>query len=316
MRELELLALIVDLGRARPGGLTVVARLFEQTAERRLEGGFGVAQQNPILGPARSGDRRLNRAQVKVESRGVLRLGIRGQREQALLFAVRLHQVDLLLRPPGETQVVQGFFVDREEADRRPILGPHVRHGGAIGQGERLETTPVELNKLSDDPVLAKHLDDGQDQVRGCGARGELASKLEAHHVGNQHGDRLTQQARLGLNSAHTPAHDSQSVNHRGMRIRSNERVGIRQVIARKHDRGEVFQIHLVDDPRARGDDAEALKSALAPAQELVALRVSLELDLRVQIQRVARTEVIDLNRVIDHQIGGTERIDARRVPT
>ena len=65
-----------------------------------------------------------------------------------------------------------------------------------------------------------------------------------------------------------------------------------------------------MDDAGVRRDDLEALERALAPAQERVALLVALELALGVDAERVARAEHVDLDRVVDDQLGRHERVD------
>ena len=67
-------------------------------------------------------------------------------------------------------------------------------------------------------------------------------------------------------------------------------------------------------DPGVGRHDREVVERVLAPAQELVALLVALELALRVAAERVARAERVDLDRVVDHELGRDERVDLRRV--
>ena len=55
-------------------------------------------------------------------------------------------------------------------------------------------------------------------------------------------------------------------------------------------------------------------RTPLPPAQERVALLVALELALGVAHERVARAERVDLHRVVDHQLGGHQRVDLGRV--
>ena len=56
--------------------------------------------------------------------------------------------------------------------------------------------------------------------------------------------------------------------------------------------------------------DREAFERALTPAQERVALLVALKLALGVDPEGVARAESVDLHGVVDHQLGGHERVD------
>jgi len=60
--------------------------------------------------------------------------------------------------------------------------------------------------------------------------------------------------------------------------------------------------------------DGEVVERRLAPAQEGVALLVALELALGVARERVAAAERVDLHGMVDHELGGDERVDHRRV--
>ncbi len=60
--------------------------------------------------------------------------------------------------------------------------------------------------------------------------------------------------------------------------------------------------------------DLEGLEGVLAPAQELVALTVALEFTRGVDRERIGGAEGVDLNRVVDDELGWDERLDLRRV--
>ena len=90
-----------------------------------------------------------------------------------------------VFRAAGELQVLDRLVVDREEAHRRAVLGRHVRDGGAVGQGERGEPRPEELDELPDDALLPEDLGDRQDEVGRGRARRELAGELEADDLGD-----------------------------------------------------------------------------------------------------------------------------------
>ena len=87
------------------------------------------------------------------------------------------------------------------------------------------------------------------------------------------------------------------------MRVRSHERVRERDPVALVDDTGEELEVDLVDDSRARRDDREVVECALTPAQEGVALAIPLELELRVPEDRAAGRELVDLHRVVDHEL-------------
>jgi hypothetical protein len=67
-------------------------------------------------------------------------------------------------------------------------------------------------------------------------------------------------------------------------------------------------------DAGVRRHHLEVAERGLAPAQEHVALAVALELDFVVVLQRVGGAVFVDLHRVIDHQLGGRQRIDLLRI--
>ena len=69
-----------------------------------------------------------------------------------------------------------------------------------------------------------------------------------------------------------------------------------------------------MDDAGGGRHDAEVGEGLLAPAQELVALAVAVELDLRVALQRLRRAEHVHLHRVVHHQVHRHQRVDAPRV--
>ena len=69
-----------------------------------------------------------------------------------------------------------------------------------------------------------------------------------------------------------------------------------------------------MDDPGARRDHAQVPEGALGPAQELVALAVPLVLAGDVEGEGVGGPEPVDLDRVVDHQVRGDERVDPGRV--
>jgi hypothetical protein len=86
------------------------------------------------------------------------------------------------------------------------------------------------------------------------------------------------------------------------------------RLVGREDRAGQVLEVDLVDDAGVRRDGLEALEGALPPAEERVALLIALELLLRVDAERVARAEDVDLHGVVDDQLDRHERIDLGRV--
>ena len=69
-----------------------------------------------------------------------------------------------------------------------------------------------------------------------------------------------------------------------------------------------------MDDAGPGRHDPQVTERGLGPAQELVALAVALVLALDVEGERPGRAEPVDLDGVVDDEIGRDERIDPRRV--
>ena len=139
---------------------------------------------------------------------------------------------------------------------------------------------------------------------------GQRAGQPEAHDLRHEHRDRLAEHRGLRLDAADAPAEHAEPVDHRRVRVRADERVRERDAVALVDDAREELEVHLVDDPGARRDDLEVVEGALAPAQERVALAVALELELGVPEDRASRRELVDLHRVVDHELDGEERVD------
>ena len=90
--------------------------------------------------------------------------------------------------------------------------------------------------------------------------------------------------------------------------------IGIPRRRARQDHLGQVLQVDLVDNAGHGRDDAEVVEGLLAPLEELIALAVALEFDLGVAPQGIGRGEEIHLDRVVDDQVDGHERVDLARI--
>ena len=69
-----------------------------------------------------------------------------------------------------------------------------------------------------------------------------------------------------------------------------------------------------MDDAGPGRHDAQVTERGLRPAQQLVALAVPLVLALDVERERPVVAEHVDLDRVVDDEVGRDERVDERRV--
>ncbi len=128
----------------------------------------------------------------------------------------------------------------------------------------------------------------------------------------------LAQHGRLGLDAAHAPAQHAEAVDHGGVRVGADQRVGIGLQLAidlggEDHAR-QVLEIHLVADAHSRRHGGEVAERRLAPLEERVALAVALELEQRVGLVGLRRAELVHLHGVVDDQLRGHERIHALRI--
>ena len=55
----------------------------------------------------------------------------------------------------------------------------------------------------------------------------QASRKLHAHNQRNQHGDRLPEHRRLGLDAAHSPSQHAQAVDHCCVTVGAYEGVGV-----------------------------------------------------------------------------------------
>jgi hypothetical protein len=92
-----------------------------------------------------------------------------------------------------------------------------------------------------------------------------------------------------------------------GIRVGKDGSIGL---FLREDTPSEVFEVHLMDNPDSRGDNAKGFKGLLAPFEELIALAVSFEFILHVEHESLFCAVDIDLDGVIDHEIDGHEGLD------
>ncbi len=228
---------------------------------------------------------------------------------QALFLGVRLDQREPLVAAAGHPQIVDGDVVDRENRCGGAEFGAHVAERGAVGQRHLGDTLAIELDELADHTVLAEHLGDGQHDVGRGDAGPALAGELETDDAGDQHRHRLTEHGGLGLDTAHAPAQYAESVLHRGVGVGAEAGVRICDAVALHHHARQILDVDLVHDARAGRHHLEVVEGTLPPSQELVALAVALVLDLHVALEGVRAAEQVGDHRMVDHQVGGGERV-------
>ena len=248
---------------------------------------FVADSDDPVLGPRRAGQARLDGGQVELDTLGEHRLGVLGPVEQALFLGVGLDQRHVVLVAAGEAQVVEGDVVDGEDHAGGPVLGRHVADGGPALEGELGQARAVDLDELPHHAVVAQQLGDGEDEVGGGRPLGQLAGEPQPDDGRDEHGEGLAEHGRLGLDAAHAPAEDAEAVHHGGVGVGPHQGVGEGRAVGGGEDHpGQVLEVHLVADARPRRDHPEAVEGLLGPAQELVALDVALVLDVDVGGER------------------------------
>ena len=159
---------------------------------------------------------------------------------------------------------------------------------------------------------------DGQHQVCGGDAFLELAAELETHHFRDQHRHRLAEHRRFGLNAAHAPAQHAEAIDHGGMGIGADQRVGegvsATIFVLGPHGTAQIFEVYLVANPGAGRDHAEIIEGILPPAQKRIAFAVALHLDIDVLLEGAGAGKPVDHHRVVDHQVHRGQRVDALRI--
>ena len=134
---------------------------------------------------------------------------------------------------------------------------------------------------------------------------------LKPIDLGQQHRERLAEHRRFRLDAADAPAEHGEAVDHRGVAVGADQRVGIGDLdrlavallLRRPHGLGEIFEVDLVADAGARRHDGEIGERLLAPLEEAVALLVLLVFALDVLRQRLRRAEIVDHDRMVDDQV-------------
>ena len=95
--------------------------------------------------------------------------------------------------------------------------------------------------------------------------------ETKAHDLGSEQVHWLAEQHRLGLDATDAPAQHAQTVDHRGVRVGADQRVGHGHGLSvggsAVDDRCQVFEIDLVHDAAAGWHDTEVLERFLRPAQ-------------------------------------------------
>ena len=285
------------------------APVAEHGRERRPH----VRERDAVLGTLRPCERRDHRIEVQIEHLREHGIGVSVGAEQPLRLRVALDDVHEVAAA-GEREVAERLGVDGEVGGRGAVLGTHVGQRRAVGRGERGQAVAEELDEPADDAVRAQHLREREHQVGRGGAGRKAPDRPHADHERLRHEHRLPEHRGLRLDAAGAPPEHAQAVDHGRVRVRPDERVGERDPVADRDHLAEMLEVHLVTDPRAGRDHAQAVERLLRPAQERVSLGVPLVLPLDVGGVRSLGPEQVHLHRVVDDEVGRDERVDLRRI--
>ena len=233
------------------------------------EGRFCVGQRDIILWPFGAGNCRNDCAHIQMQRVCVDRCVIRIA-PKPIFLSIGFDQCDPIFVAARVAQVAQGFTVNGEETAGRPIFGCHISNGRPVSQWQHVQTCTVEFDEFANNAKLAQHFHNLQHKVGAGGPFDHLAGQLKAHNFGDQHGYRLAQHRRLGLDPAHAPAQNGKAVDHGCMRVGPDERVRVGHFFAvlifvRPNGLGQIFEVHLVANASARRHNPEVVKRALAP---------------------------------------------------
>ena len=233
---------------------------------------------------------------------------------QPLSLRIRLHQRNIFCGAAGESQIIDGDLINGEHRRGGAELGAHVADGRSVCQWNLADSRAVKLNELAHDTVTAEHVCNGQHDVGCCDRGRNCALEFEADNLGNKHRNGLPEHRRLGFDTADTPAKDTESIDHRGVRIRSDTRIGERDRqtinIARIHNLREVFDVDLVNNSGSRWDDLKVVERRLSPSEELITLAISFVLDFYIALESVFAAEQVRDDRVVDHEFRWCEGVD------
>ena len=281
---------------------------------RSLEPGAEIGECDSILGSFRTGKGGDDRSEIDLHHLVVDGIGP-ALPPETLGPGVGLDECDLSIVAPGDAEIVERDLVDREERGRRTELRRHVGDRRPIGERDAGESVAERLDVCTDHSVSAESFGHREDQVCRRGACRQRSNELESDDLRQRREERLAEQHRLRLDPAHAEAEHPEARDHRGVRVGADACVGEgeRRSVDLLHadDRRKALQVHLMHDACPRGDDAEAVECALCPSKESIAFLVALVLSSDVQFECVRSRPAVDLDRVVDDEIGGHLGVDA-----
>merc|ERR1719469_225698 len=159
--------------------------------------------------------------------------------EHLLLAEIFLDHLDMVLISAGQSHAVNRVGINGEVSHGRTVLGGHVSDSRAIGEGEVLSAGSMELHELANDSTFAEHLDNGQSQIGSRYVLGHLTGQVESDNLGKHHGNGLAEHDSLSLDATDTPSSDSETVDHGGVGVSTDDGVGVEKAVTVEDDAGE-----------------------------------------------------------------------------
>ena len=287
-------------------------------AKQALETVRHLGQCDAILRALRPGQRGHNARQIEAHRARIVDLAGQRNAEQLLRPEIGLEQFASLRVAPGGAHEANGVFVDRKKAHRRAIFRRHVGQRRAVGNRQGARAGAEELDKGTDHLLATQQFGHSEDQIGCRNALVQATGQFNTDDVRRQEIDRLAEHGSLRLDAADAPADDAEAVDHRRVRIGTDQRIGEKQrpvsAFLPAQTVEQVLEIDLMHNADPRRHDTEGLERLHSPFHELIALAVALELERHVLLQGLRRAVVIDLHRVIDHQIDRNQRLDSPRI--
>src|SRR5258706_4281318 len=128
---------------------------------------------------------------------------------------------------------------------------------------------------------------------------------MDSHHVGRQEVNRLSQHCGFGFDPTDAPADDSQTIDHRRVRISPHQTVRVIETMLFPDALAQEFEIDLMTDAYPGRNHSKAIERLHAPLQKLITRVVAAKLHLHILDEDVAGAGKSHLHRMIDYQIDG-----------
>ena len=151
----------VEIGRGAR-----VAVLVDGGGEQTVESTAELGQIDAVLRAFRAGQAGHDAVEVEIDDFAVIDIAQLGHAEHVLRFVIGLDRGDLLRLAAGGAEVVDRFFIDREEPHRCAVLGRHVGNRAAVGCRERGRAFAEEFDELAHDFRFAHEFGHGECQDR------------------------------------------------------------------------------------------------------------------------------------------------------